>query len=155
MNQAISSLVVIGQVGLPKRWGNGARGARQGSFRGRGVPMKDQRSSGRGGLRSSEKPTRLEGCKLCKANGSPNFKSHEIADCWLLNEKERSQECGARIKRIPTSLNMPKKSSNFRSTFIMILNDQDLGQQRCKWPQNLGHERCQWPPGVNKKQEYN
>ena len=29
------------------------------------------------------------GCKLCKANGSPSFKSHEIADCWLLNESER------------------------------------------------------------------
>ena len=28
---------------------------------------------------------------MCKANGSPNFKSHEIADCWLLNEKERSK----------------------------------------------------------------
>ena len=89
----------FGQVGLQKRWGNGARGARQGAFRGRGLPRKnfndyysekkDQRSSGRGALRSSEKPTGLEGCKLCKANGSPNFKSHEIADCWLLNEKER------------------------------------------------------------------
>ena len=33
----------------------------------------------------------LSGCKLCKANGSPNFKSHEIADCWLLNETERSK----------------------------------------------------------------
>ena len=98
MNQAISSLVVIGQVGLPKRWGNGARGARQGSFRGRGVPMKDQRSSGRGGLRSSEKSTRLEGCKLCKANGSPNFKSHEIADCWLLNEKERRKISSSYVK---------------------------------------------------------
>ena len=33
----------------------------------------------------------ITGCKLCKANGSPNFKSHEIADCWLLNESERSK----------------------------------------------------------------
>lgn len=33
----------------------------------------------------------VSGCKLCKANGSANFKSHDITDCWLLNEQERSK----------------------------------------------------------------
>ena len=30
-------------------------------------------------------------CKLCKANGSPNYLSHDISDCWLLDENDRSK----------------------------------------------------------------
>ena len=28
-------------------------------------------------------------CKLCKASGSPNFRSHDIAECWLLTDSDR------------------------------------------------------------------
>ena len=28
-------------------------------------------------------------CKLCKASGSKNFRSHNIAECWLLSEEDR------------------------------------------------------------------
>ena len=27
-------------------------------------------------------------CKLCKASGSKNFRSHNIAECWLLSEED-------------------------------------------------------------------
>ena len=27
---------------------------------------------------------------MCKASGSHNFKSHEISECWLLNDQDRS-----------------------------------------------------------------
>ena len=29
-------------------------------------------------------------CKLCKASGSRNFRSHSIAECWLLNDDDRN-----------------------------------------------------------------
>ena len=87
-----------GHVGFPRGGGNVPRGTKRGSFGGRGSQRNSNFSRGRGrsspgqgGFRSSDKSAELEGCKLCKANGSANFKSHEIADCWLLNEKERSK----------------------------------------------------------------
>ena len=30
-------------------------------------------------------------CKLCKANNSPNYLSHDISDCWLLDENDRNK----------------------------------------------------------------
>ena len=30
-------------------------------------------------------------CKLCKASGSSNFRSHELAECWLLSDKDRNE----------------------------------------------------------------
>ena len=37
-------------------------------------------------------------CKLCKASGSPNFKSHDISECWLLDERDRSNITQAHAK---------------------------------------------------------
>ena len=37
-------------------------------------------------------------CKMCKASGSPNFRSHNIAECWLLNDHDRSEISKASAK---------------------------------------------------------
>lgn len=49
-------------------------------------------SSGDGSSRPSKE------CKLCKANGSQNFKSHEISECWLLNNQDRSNITKATVR---------------------------------------------------------
>ena len=46
---------------------------------------------GRGGqstFQSRQSGTLL--CKLCKASGSNNFRSHDISECWLLSDKDRN-----------------------------------------------------------------
>ena len=53
----------------------------------------------RGGFRGS--PSGSSGdkfCKLCKASGSQNFKSHDISECWLLSERDRSNILKASAK---------------------------------------------------------
>ena len=37
-------------------------------------------------------------CKLCKASNSPNFKSHSIAECWLLDDSDRMSISSAHAK---------------------------------------------------------
>ena len=51
--------------------------------RGRGNPVQK-----RGGFQGSASS---KFCKLCKAHGSPNYQSHDISDCWLLDERDRSK----------------------------------------------------------------
>ena len=90
--EANDELAVCCNVGIP-------RGRVTPSFpsgpprqRGRGTRSRNPGSGFSGGRgRAFSMRKGLSGCKLCKANGSPNFKSHEIADCWLLNETERSK----------------------------------------------------------------
>ena len=67
------------------RRGNYQRGFRgQRGRRGQNINLRPMQ-------RKTLKTSEPSGCKLCKANGSPNFKSHDITDCWLLNENERSK----------------------------------------------------------------
>ena len=51
----------------------------------------------RGGFRGQNQ-NRSSFCKLCKASGSPNFKSHDISECWLLDERDRSNITKAHAK---------------------------------------------------------
>ena len=84
------STAVCANVGVPRR-GNASRfpgGLRQ-SNRGQRLRNPSSNPRGRGSILSNTRG--FAGCKLCKANGSPSFKSHEISDCWLLNESERSK----------------------------------------------------------------
>ena len=57
-----------------------SRGSRQGS---RGT------NDRRGGFQ--KRSSNSSYCKLCKANNSPNYLSHDISDCWLLDENDRSK----------------------------------------------------------------
>ena len=36
-------------------------------------------------------------CKLCKASGSRNFRSHNIAECWLLSDMDRKAISNSRV----------------------------------------------------------
>ena len=53
-------------------------------------------SSRRGGFGGSSSGDKF--CKLCKASGSNNFRSHDISECWLLSEKDRSNILKASAK---------------------------------------------------------
>lgn len=90
VNDQCSSTAVCGNVGVPRR-GNTSRfpGTLRQSGRGQRLRNASSNPRGRGSMPSNTRG--FTGCKLCKANGSPSFKSHEIADCWLLNESERSK----------------------------------------------------------------
>ena len=64
--------------------------------RGRGRIQNKQRSSNlkyQGRVQSGSQGSRQSGnfmCKLCKASGSSNFRSHDISECWLLSEHDRN-----------------------------------------------------------------
>ena len=89
--------------------GNSSRGRGFGRgipFRGRGgMQQRSSRfnqqerggsSSRRGGFGGSSSGDKF--CKLCKASGSNNFRSHDISECWLLSEKDRSNILKASAK---------------------------------------------------------
>ena len=87
--QAAAAEARVRQVGDYRRGGNNGRRIQNQ----RSPRQFNQRSRGRGGrggnfVKASTKSDKE--CKLCKAAGSPNFKSHEIAECWLLDDKDRS-----------------------------------------------------------------
>ena len=81
-----------------------SQGRGQGNMRGRGRSL--NRGGGRNPYQNSStfKPQgrgrgqslfqgRQSGmllCKLCKASGSNNFRSHNISECWLLSDKDRN-----------------------------------------------------------------
>ena len=85
-----NSAVVCGNVGVPRR-GNTSRFPGTSRQRSTGQRPRNTGISARGRGSMSSNTRGFTGCKLCKANGSPTFKSHEISDCWLLNENERSK----------------------------------------------------------------
>ena len=85
-----SSAIVCGNVGVPRR-GNTTRFPGTSRQRSRGQRPKNTGFNPRGRGYTPTNVRGILGCKLCKANGSPTYKSHEISDCWLLNESERSK----------------------------------------------------------------
>ena len=47
---------------------------------------------------NNQKTNRSLFCKLCKASGSPNYRSHDIAECWLLTDIDRKSIAKAAAK---------------------------------------------------------
>ena len=72
------------------RRGTGMRGKR--SFQ-NGMNRDNSRS-----FRSFPEKQQDKFCKLCKASQSPNFRSHNISQCWLLTEKDRKDIAQATAK---------------------------------------------------------
>ena len=46
----------------------------------------------------SQRTNRSLFCKLCKASGYPNYRSHDIAECWLLTDIDRKSIAKAAAK---------------------------------------------------------